>query len=349
VSKVAIVVPVYAGEAYLRELARQVELVRLQWQADRGPANLTSLLFVTDDPVDNSAAVVEELAAKHDWIRVVTLSRNYGQHPATIAGILNTEEDWVVTLDEDLQHPPARIADLLAQAVGSKSDIVYGHPQSAVHEARSRDVSSRLFKRVIAIVSGDRLILEANSFRLIRGAIARAAAKTVGYDTYFDVALFWFTRRVTTVKMVLKDIRYIESGESSYRFHSLLSHARRLLFSNQIRVLRFGALVGGLAAMASAAVGLLVFALRILAPDLIGVSGWASLMITIAFLGGALMLMLGIAQEILSLLLMRSSGRPVFFVVDRSGDRAIASWFAARTAGSKHPEIHSEEAEQRHS
>ena len=345
---VAVVVPVYAGERYLRELVSEVNAVRTGWQSDGGPASLASLVLVTDEPIDGSASLADELAAEHQWVHVVHLSRNYGQHPATIAGILRTVEDWVVTLDEDLQHPPARITDLLAHAVGTSRDLVYARPQSAVHQTRSRDVSSRLAKRLIGWAGGDRLILEANSFRLVRGSVARAAAGASRYDTYLDVALFWFTRRVATVTMTMKDRRFIESCQSGYRLRSLVSHARRLLISNQIKILRLGAAVGGFMAAASGALGLLVLAARLLAPDLVTAPGWASLMITLALFGGALMLMIGVMQEFLSLLLVRSNGRPVFFAVDRSTDREVAAWFATRATIREHPPFHGDETEKRH-
>ena len=68
-----------------------------------------------------------------------------------------------------------------------------------------------------------------NSFRLIRGPLARAASSVCGHETYFDMALSWFTTRVEFAPMILNDQRYIENQASGYQLSTLLSHARRLL------------------------------------------------------------------------------------------------------------------------
>ena len=73
---------------------------------------------------------------------------------------------------------------------------------------------------------------------------ARAASSVCAHDASFDVALSWFTNRFSTSAMTLKDQRYIQSGSSGYSFRSLLSHARELLISSQIKFMYLGALLG---------------------------------------------------------------------------------------------------------
>ena len=137
-------------------------------------------------------------------------------------------------MDEDLQHPPARIADLFDVVAETGADIVYGKPRDGTHQSAMRDLSSRLYKRLIETLTGNHNITKVNSFRLVRGPVARAASGICGHDTYFDVALGWFSQRVESIEMDLRDLRYIDSGKSGYSFRSLLSHARRLAFSSHI-------------------------------------------------------------------------------------------------------------------
>ena len=73
----------------------------------------------------------------------MTLSRNFGQHPATVAGVLHSSGDWIATLDEDGQHPPAQLVTLLVHAAESHADLVYAEPVSGVHDSRVRDAISR--------------------------------------------------------------------------------------------------------------------------------------------------------------------------------------------------------------
>ena len=68
------------------------------------------MILVHDGAIDNSDAVISSLASRLPYVTAIWLSRNFGQHPATLAGMASTNGDWVATLDEDGQHNPADIA-----------------------------------------------------------------------------------------------------------------------------------------------------------------------------------------------------------------------------------------------
>ena len=152
---VSVVVPVYYGEVYLPVLVEHLEMVRGDWRVRSAPMDLSEVIFVDDSAVDGSPAILDRLAKEHNWITVIHMMRNFGQHAATIAGVLHSSGDWVVTMDEDLQHPPAEIENLLKQAVLDGADIVYGRSAGAVHEARSRDWASKGFKRLMVFLTGN--------------------------------------------------------------------------------------------------------------------------------------------------------------------------------------------------
>lgn len=320
------VTPVYKGAGFLADLVAELAEVREALRDEGAPLELVEAVFVDDASSDGSAEVLERLAAEHSWVRPVTLSRNYGQHPATVAGVLHTSGDWVATLDEDLQHRPRFLLSLLARAVEDGTDVVYAQPDAAVHGDPFRDLSSRIYKGLVAWIVGNPQIKRFNSFRMMRGSIARAAASVSTRETYFDVALCWFTRRIAALPLPLRELREERADRSGYRLHALLRHARRLLVSSQIRPLRLGGAVG-LAALAvsigGAATALL---LKLLRPEAIDVRGWTSLILTIFFFGGLISLLTSIALEYLSVLHREALGRPTFFVVDRSRDRALAEW-----------------------
>jgi len=320
------VTPVYQGAAFLEELVGELDRLRGRLERDGAPIELVESIFVDDSSTDGSAEVLASLGRRHRWVKVVSLSRNYGQHPATVAGILHSSGDWLVTLDEDLQHRPRHVVDLLARAAVDGRDLVYAAPEGAVHGSRFRDGSSRLYKRLVAWLAGNPRVRSFNSFRLIRGSVARAAASVASRETYLDMALCWFTDRIVALPLPLEEIRQATSGRSGYGFRSLLRHARRMLVSSQIKPLRLGALVGVAALGTSLAGAAVTVGLKLVRPELVQVRGWASLVLTILFFGGLISLLLGIALEFLSDLHLQALGRPTFFVVDRSGDRALADW-----------------------
>ena len=202
----SIVVPVYSGEKYLSGLVTQIEKLRNHWKDAGLDLLISEAIFVLDAPVDNSRELLKSLAVSHSWVRVVDLSRNFGQHSATVAGILYSSGDWVVTLDEDLQHHPLKIETMLKKACTEGADVVYALPRGAVHGGGYRDRLSRMAKFLIASLSGNRFVQSFNSFRLIRGDIARAASSICAQHTYFDVALTWFTERIVTVRHVRRPL-----------------------------------------------------------------------------------------------------------------------------------------------
>lgn len=330
VVRISAVVPVFRGELFLAELVDAFEQLRKTWEEQSAPLGLAEVIFVDDASVDGSSQVLRELQERHSWIRVLNLSRNFGQHPATVAGILHTCGDWVCTLDEDLQHPPEFLPMLLAEAVEHSFDVVYAQPVGSVHESPFRDGSSRIFKALLGRLAGNRHVSSFNSFRFIRGSVARAAAAVSSADTYFDIALCWFTDRIGSCRLNLKDKRFIEQRQSGYSFFGLLRHARRMLVSSQLKVLRLGAACGFVALVSSVVAGLTTLLCKLLFPDLIQVQGWTSLTLIVLFFGGLISVLVGIALEYLLIILMKTQGQPTFLVLDRGNDEVLKNWFIRR-------------------
>ena len=321
----SLVVPVYSGAAYLADLVREIAALRDRWEEAGVRILISEALFVLDAPVDESATVLEDLAARYPWVRRVALSRNYGQHSATVAGILYSSGDWIVTLDEDLQHRPHQIEQLLIAACAERADVVYALPRQWVHGGGYRDRLSRLTKSLIAVLSGNRFVRMFNSFRLIRGDIARAASSICAQFTYFDVALTWFTQRVAHVPLSLTDDRYTTGKRSGYRLATLIQHAKRLILTSNFHILRVTTALSVFAFLGSFGYAGWIFWSKFTSGQEIPVQGWPSLMIVILAFGGAAIFFLGLIVEFLHMSLLQLLGKPAFFVVDRSSDNLLAS------------------------
>lgn len=330
VISVSVVVPVYSGAGYLERLIAEIDELREKWAAERAPMTLSEVILVDDSAIDTSPELIDKLAAGNPWIVALHLSRNFGQHGATVAGVLHTSGDWIVTLDEDLQHPPSRINELIERAVQVRSDVVYAHPGGGAHRTLMRDFTSRSFKRLLAWLSNNPKLRYVNSFRLMRGSVARAAASVCMHDTYLDVNLSWFTQRVEVVSMELTDERYITTGKSGYSMGSLLSHAWRMLFSSHLKILRLGTLLGFGMLVLTALGSVALIVLKFTAPETIPVTGWASLMLAISFFGGLSIFMIGISLQYLSTLVLRAHGKPTFFPIDRSQDARVVDHFVKK-------------------
>ena len=319
------VTPVFHGVEYLRMLVEALAGVRRRLEEEGHGLVLAESVFVDDGSTDGSTELLSRLADEHDWVHVVTMSRNFGQHAATAAGILHTSGDWVVTLDEDLQHRPEHLLSLLRRAAATGVDIVYARASGRVHGSFLRDAGSRALKNLVARVTGNPNVSLFSSFRLVRGSVGRAAASVVAHDTYLDFALSWFTDRVVSVELPMVDERFRKEGDSGYSVVGLLSHTRRMLTSAELRILRLGGAVGGVSLLLSLFGAATVLAIKLVAPELIVVRGWTSIFLLILFFGGLTSMLLGVVLEFMTTVILQVKGRPPFFVVDRSRDETLRS------------------------
>jgi polyisoprenyl-phosphate glycosyltransferase len=178
VDSISVVVPVYSGAATLPGVLKELEQLRSPQETPDGRGfRIDEVLLVWDRGIRGSEEVVRELASRDEWVRAVWLSRNFGQHPATLAGMTSSGGDWIVTMDEDGQHDPAYIGDLLDKAYRDRTQLVYASPTNQPPHGFFRNAASRLTKWffVHVLVSSDG-IKAFNSFRLILGEAGRSVA-----------------------------------------------------------------------------------------------------------------------------------------------------------------------------
>jgi glycosyltransferase involved in cell wall biosynthesis len=322
------VTPVYNGSQYLRQLVEALDAVRSELTAKHPQVSLAESIFVLDEPIDESAALLKNLEAQYSWISVVQLSKNFGQHPATICGILHSSSDWVVTLDEDLQHHPKYIIALLKNVVSDSSDVCYANSENSTHDSVIKDTLAKFFKRSMVSVLKNKTIPTFNSYRIIRGDVARAAASVCRYGTYFDIALGWFTKRTKFETFSLGDQRNIENtGESGYTFVGLVRHAKRMFLSSKVTLFRWGIPVGVFGFSFSLVLAVYAVVSVLLQMDTILVRGWASSFLSVLFFGGLNILLAVFILELISEALVILNGKPTFFVIDRSKDEIVRSAF----------------------
>lgn len=313
----SIVIPVYRGEATLRAVVEELaEYAELHITPNGHGYRVHEILLVHDGGPDGSPAVMRELAAEHSSVRPIWLSRNYGQHAATLAGMASTGGDWIVTMDEDGQHDPAHIATLLDTAFDERARLVYGAPSNRPPHGMLRNLASRMVKSSLLrfLTGGD--VTTFHSYRLLAGDVGRAVAAYAGPGVYLDVALSWFVSDVTSVKIPM---RSEGRPATSYRFRALLSHFWRLALSSGNRPLR---LVSGFGALCSAA-GML-YALWLVigrARGAIEVPGWTSTMVATLVIGGLVLICLGVIAEYVGVAATMSMGRPAFVVLEDPAER----------------------------
>jgi glycosyltransferase involved in cell wall biosynthesis len=311
---VAIVIPVYKGELVLGRLFD--EIVALAPDAACAvtspaghPLAITEIVLVHDCGPDDSARVIRELAARDPRVRPVWLSRNFGQHSATLAGIATTSTEWVVTMDEDGQHDPADLPRLLDVALATGSQLVYARGANDAPHGWFRNTASAIVKWVADHLVAGEGMGDFSSYRLVLGEVGRAISAFGGHDVYLDVALTWVARPSQVCPVQLRS----EDRASGYSTRGLIRHLGRLLLTSGVRPLRLITLFGSLVALA----GFLFAGYAIVMRVMHGVvsEGWTSVIVAVLVMGGLVLVSLGIMAEYLAVVVGMAMGRPSFLLV----------------------------------
>ncbi|MDG2385124.1 MAG: glycosyltransferase [Pirellulaceae bacterium] len=311
--EITVVVPVFRGETTLKKLTEELSpWTNVRHTADGLSMKICEVLLVHDCGPDQSHRTIQALEQEYPWIRGIWLSRNFGQHAATLAGMATSIGEWVVTMDEDLQQAPADIAKLLDKAIAGPYQLVYAKPINVAPHGFLRNSMSQLAKRIGSFLSKESQTFRFNSFRLIEGEVARNLAAYCGRGIYLDIALSWVTSRVGSSPVRLRQ----EVGRpSGYSFVKLLAHFWRMLLSSGSRPLRWISLLG----FASLLIALMaaVFAIYAKLTGIAEVPGWASLVVLVAFFSGCNLTALGVIAEYLALTMNISMGKPLYVVLSK--------------------------------
>ncbi len=311
--RVSVVVPVFQGETTLPALLAELEALTKPRETPGGrPFRVAEVVLVHDGAIDSSHLVMESLAARHPFVTLVWLSRNFGQHAATLAGMAVTTGDWVVTLDEDGQQNPADIGPMLDSGLDGAALLVYAKPTNAPPHGPLRNALSKTAKLASTLMVGSPQIAHLNSFRLVRGDVARSLAAYCGHGVYLDVALWWVVGWAATCPVTLRAEQRRRSG---YTLFMLAAHFRRLVLTAGTRPLRFISMLG----LLSILVGVTLTAVMVWRKitQQIPVAGYASLVVVVSFFSGVILFSLGVIAEYLATTLTMAMGRPPYVTVSR--------------------------------
>lgn len=298
--RLSVVVPVYRSQATLPELYRR--LVQVLESVEPS----FELVLVEDCGGDGSWQVISEIAASDGRVRGIQLSRNFGQHAATICGFSLAKGDWIATLDDDLEQAPEKLPDLYRKAQEGY-DLVYGVYPERSHKAWrnvTSDIARWLFRKAIPSLN-----YAYSSFRVVRGDLARELGRFDSPFPFVDGYLSWLTNRCAAVE-VPHGVR--AHGTSNYTFRKLLTHTINIFVTFSDLPLRLASWLGLLTfLMGMCWLGIIV--LRYLIGG-ISVSGFASIMAAILLFGGVQLLVLGVFGEYLGRMNFKSSRKPLFLV-----------------------------------
>ena len=300
----SVVIPVYRSGEILHELTARLRGLFEQ----RGDS--FEIVFVEDCGGDNSWGIVRQLVEGERRIRGIRLNRNYGQHNALLCGIRAARGSIIITMDDDLQHPPEELPKLLHK-LEEGFDVVYGATVSEPH-GFFRGTASRITKWVLSNAMGAATAGRVSAWRVFRSPLREAFSDYKSPFVNIDVMLTWATMSFAYVQV---EHHPRKQGVSGYTLRMLVRHAMNLMTGFSTLPLQLASVMGFVFSI----FGLCVLVYVVWRYLLSGatVPGFAFLASIIAIFSGAQLLAIGIIGEYLARIHFRTMGRPPYQIGER--------------------------------
>jgi dolichol-phosphate mannosyltransferase/undecaprenyl-phosphate 4-deoxy-4-formamido-L-arabinose transferase len=304
----SIVVPVYKSTESLKELSYRVKAV-----FDEIEGADYELIFINDSPfLKDTVRCLQELSENNKNIVVIELMKNFGQQAATLCGIEHARGDYIITMDDDLQHAPEDIIHLIEKR---EHDVVIARFKAKKHSFFKR-ITSEIKSYFDYIILGKPKHIKLTSFRLIKADIAKLMFKRKTPYPFIPALLFSITDDIENVE--LKHYSR-QDGESNYTFVKMLQVFSNLIINNSSFLLRIIGYIGISIALLSGVSTVFIGANKLIYG--VAVAGWTSIMLLILFFGGMIMFTLGIIGEYLLRIIATTEERPVCYVRKISSSR----------------------------
>lgn len=293
----SIIIPVYNGEQTVEKLYDRIK----QFFADKYNYEV---IFVYDCGKDNSWEDLLRIKKQNPQnVKLIRLSRNYGQHNALICGFEYAKGDFIVTMDEDLQHAPEDIQKLIDKQKEMDYDVVYGKYEIRNH-SRFRNAGSSMLKRIIDVGIPD-IHPDYSAFRLIKAGIAKSCITMRNSYTFLDGYISWIT---TNCSSCIVSHSERQGGVSAYTFSKLINHTINIFVTFSNLPIRFLTKLSFFVLFLMTLYSTYIIIRKLVFDDL--AMGYPSLVIIVGFGVGMIMLSLGIIGEYIYRINLKTTQRP---------------------------------------
>ena len=298
----SVVVPVYNGAATIGELVNALRALDI--------AGGLEIVLVVDGSPDNSLDVCKKLAGEPGApIVLLSLSRNYGEHNAVMAGLARARGSYTITMDDDLQNPPGEVKRLFEYARDGRYDAVYTYYEEKKHAAW-RNLGSRFTNWCADHLIDKPKGLYLSSFRCLSAFVREQI--TAGYEgpfPYIDGLVFQVTQNVG--RLQVEHLARVEGG-SNYTIARLFRLWLSMFSNFSVIPLRFATLFG----IAFGALGALTAVIVVVEAisDNKPPQGWASLMVAVLVLAGVQLIVVGLIGEYLGRMFLAVNRKPQYLV-----------------------------------
>ncbi len=300
VPRISVVVALYNEEAVLGTLLKRLESVLEPYASE--------MIFVSDGSTDSTVSLLSDATKKNVRIKIINLTRNFGQQIAMSAGIDHADGDVVITMDADLQDPPELIPEMLEKwREGNK--VVYAVRRFRKSDGFLKQASASIFYRVFNKIATIDILAHASDFRLIDRDVV-GALRTMPERTRFLRGMVpWLGFPHATL---FYDRPSRPNGTTKYSFKKMVMLSLDGIISFSPNLLRTASVVGLFSMIFAFVVGLyFIFAHLVLE---VTIQGWSSFMVVVFFFGGIQLLTIGILSEYLGRVFEEVKQRPLYVI-----------------------------------
>lgn len=298
----AVVIPVYNAETTLKTLVEQA--VDFFYKEKYS----FEILLVDDGSIDKSWTEITHLKTQYPEIKGIRFSKNFGQHNATLCGILHTEADYIITLDDDLEYHPADIAILIDTMRTQNCDVVYGISKQDKRPLTRRWISKlyKLWSKMDAYSNQ-----KGSSFRMIKKDLKNAFEQHQFKFLFLDEIILWYTASIT---YTLVPTHTSQKQSSTYTGSKLMHLATDLIMYSSDGLLKSMIWIGVLVAGVNGILILYYLAKKLLIGSELG---FTSIIISILFSTGLIMLCLGVIGLYLGHIYQNSFKQPAYYIKEK--------------------------------
>ena len=300
----SIVIPVYRSQEVVEKTVIEIRRV-LEKEAIHG-----EIILVNDGSPDNSWNVIQGLAERFDNVKSIDLLYNYGQHTAVFCGIAESSGDYIITMDDDMQNPPAEIVRLISK-INEGYDLVFAKFKQKMH-GPFRKLGSKLVGYLNQQVFGKPKDITLTNFRIFtRETAERMLAFRTNYP-YIPGLLLMHASKMANVET---DHHKRAIGSSNYTFFRIMKLVSRLLFNYSSFPLKVISGAGVVVSMLSFLAGLFYVVKGLVKED--SVPGWTTIVVLLSFLCGFILVMLGVMGEYLARMMNQMASSQPYLVRQR--------------------------------
>ncbi len=304
--EISVVIPVYNSGDNLLELGKQIDeaLQTIPYE----------IVFVNDNSKDNSWQIIKQLVEANKKISAVNFRKNFGQDSALLAGLKIAKGNYVVIMDDDLQHSPHDIPRLYEECKRG-FDICYADFREK-NQATWKNIGSWINGKIATVLLDKPKGVYMSPFKIIRGSVVRDISFN-GPFPYIDGILLELTNNVASLRTAHHK-RY--KGKSNYSLVASISVFLKSFTSFSVVPLRMASFVGFLSASLGFLLGIYYLIMYFTTQEV--VEGWTSLIITNLIIGGLLMMTIGLIGEYIGRLYLAVNNKPQYSICEVIGDAA---------------------------